>query len=115
VKVALSRMLQLLCCLFYNFKRIARSEYAYSASLSAFAEWFPLRSNEPYCAKRIRLFRLRFRLSPNGFRFAPTSLINLCRELCRFKKTLCAPLRKKLLLLLIAALSLTLIALASKP
>jgi hypothetical protein len=51
-----------------NFKRI-------NASLSAFAEWFPLRSNEPYCAKRIRLSRLRFRHSPNSFRFAPTSLI----------------------------------------
>jgi hypothetical protein len=32
-----------------NFKRIARSEYACPASLSASAEWFPLRSNEPYC------------------------------------------------------------------
>jgi len=33
----------------YNFKRIALLPHCLiSASLSAFAEWFPLRSNEPY-------------------------------------------------------------------
>jgi hypothetical protein len=32
-----------------NFERI-------TASLSTFVEWFPLRSNERYCSKRVRLF-----------------------------------------------------------